>query len=72
VHVYGEAPADLSTACAARGLALHALPWSERAGRVGLAKDAAYLIRPDGYVALAGAARATLETYLDGHGLRFV
>jgi 2-polyprenyl-6-methoxyphenol hydroxylase-like FAD-dependent oxidoreductase len=52
-HVYGEAEARLMDACTARGLPLYEFAWSERARRRGLAQDAVYLIRPDGYVAYA-------------------
>ncbi|HEY2385325.1 MAG TPA: FAD-dependent monooxygenase [Candidatus Binatia bacterium] len=55
VHVYGHAGARVRAASDARGIALHELPWSERAADAGLAQDAPYLVRPDGYVALAAA-----------------
>jgi 2-polyprenyl-6-methoxyphenol hydroxylase-like FAD-dependent oxidoreductase len=73
VHVYGTAPAELRTACRARGLPLHAFTWRRTMRRAGLARNAAYLVRPDGHVALADArARAgTLIAYLDARGLRF-
>jgi 2-polyprenyl-6-methoxyphenol hydroxylase-like FAD-dependent oxidoreductase len=72
VHVYGEASEDLVATCAKRGLHLHAVPWSEAAGKVGFARGAAYLVRPDGYVALADdvASSRTLELYLDARALR--
>ena len=40
--------------------------------RAGLARDALYLIRPDGYVALAdrGSSADALERYLDTRGIR--
>ncbi len=73
VHVYGEASAGLSATCTARGLSLHAFPWQAGVAAAGLARNAAYLVRPDGYVALAdaGASPATLEGYIDARGLRF-
>jgi 2-polyprenyl-6-methoxyphenol hydroxylase-like FAD-dependent oxidoreductase len=73
VHVYGEPSTGLSTTCAARGLRLHTFPWQASAKKAGLARNAAYLVRPDGYVALAdaGASAAGLERYLDARGLRF-
>lgn len=61
VHVYGDAPAGLADVCAQRGLALHAFAWNETARRAGLAQGAAYLVRPDGYVAWAGASVAELR-----------
>jgi 2-polyprenyl-6-methoxyphenol hydroxylase-like FAD-dependent oxidoreductase len=55
VHVYG-APADALRAwCDQRGVPLHAFDWQSSYAEAGLARDAAYLVRPDGYVALADA-----------------
>jgi hypothetical protein len=54
-HVYGDAPAALGKVCEARNLPLYVLPWGARARRAGLARDAVYLVRPDGYVGLATA-----------------
>jgi hypothetical protein len=73
VHVYGEASAELTASCARRGLPLHVFPWSPRAEEAGLARDAAYLVRPDGYVGIAdpAASAATLERYADERGLKF-
>jgi 2-polyprenyl-6-methoxyphenol hydroxylase-like FAD-dependent oxidoreductase len=72
LHVYGSASPDLAKVAADRGLPLSTFPWREAHGEAGLARDAAYLLRPDGHVALADrhAHPATLETYLTAHGLR--
>ena len=72
VHVYGDAPEDLATVCARRSVPLHTFPWQPNTKLAGLAQNAAYLIRPDGYVALAdpAASHDTLAGYLDRHGLR--
>ena len=67
VHVYGEVAPEIRTACEARGLPLHVFPWRPKMARAGLRRDAAYLVRPDGYVALAdseGSAKA-IAPYLD-------
>jgi 2-polyprenyl-6-methoxyphenol hydroxylase-like FAD-dependent oxidoreductase len=55
VHVYGEAREGLGEACFALALPLHRFPWSPAAAHAGLRQDALYLVRPDGYVALADA-----------------
>jgi 2-polyprenyl-6-methoxyphenol hydroxylase-like FAD-dependent oxidoreductase len=72
VHVYGEASADLSALCQQRGLDLHRIPWAPNLRRTGVKQDALYLVRPDGYVALAepkGDAERLLA-YLDAHGIQ--
>jgi hypothetical protein len=57
--------------CAARNLPLEVFPWRPDMSGAGLQRDAAYLVRPDGYVALAEAhARgATVTSYLDARTL---
>jgi len=72
VHVYGEASAETRAACAQRKLPLHVFAWRPAMRRTGLRRDAVYLVRPDGYVALAdsaGAAQA-LTAYLDARMLK--
>lgn len=67
VHVYGEASSELQAECANRKLPLHVFPWSQNMAQPGLRRNAAYLIRPDGYIALAereGNADA-IASYLD-------
>jgi hypothetical protein len=70
--VYGRSPDALAAACRQRGLPLHVFPWSNAMRRAGLARNAAYLVRPDGHVALAdpAASAITLQKYLDERGLR--
>jgi 2-polyprenyl-6-methoxyphenol hydroxylase-like FAD-dependent oxidoreductase len=71
VHVYGEAAPALRESAARRGLAVHQLAWSDAAAAAGLARDALYLVRPDGHVALAAPAQdvATLDAHLTRCGL---
>jgi hypothetical protein len=70
VHVYGTALAPLKEAAARHRIPLHAFPWGPAASRAGLARDAAYLVRPDGYIALAdsGASPGVLEGYVANLG----
>jgi 2-polyprenyl-6-methoxyphenol hydroxylase-like FAD-dependent oxidoreductase len=67
MHVYGEAMPPMRTLCNERRLPLHVFPWRTEMERAGLRRNAAYLVRPDGYVALAdGEGRAaTIAAYLD-------
>ena len=67
VHVYGEATDAMRSMCDERRLPLHVFRWCSEMKRAGLRRNAAYLVRPDGYVALADAEgdAATVASYLD-------
>jgi 2-polyprenyl-6-methoxyphenol hydroxylase-like FAD-dependent oxidoreductase len=69
VHVYGEAAPEVEAVCRERRLPLHVFPWQSAIRRTGLRRDAVYLVRPDGHVALADAdaGAAMLMRYLDAH-----
>jgi 2-polyprenyl-6-methoxyphenol hydroxylase-like FAD-dependent oxidoreductase len=72
VHVYGDAAPEIQAVCAERQLPLHVFSWRPEMGRTGLRRDAVYLVRPDGYVALVdpkGGATA-VTAYLDCVGIR--
>ena len=64
VHVYGEASAEVVAATHDFEIPLHAFGWSRRARDAGLARNAAYLVRPDGYVAFAGMDAARMREHL--------
>ncbi len=72
VHVYGLPTPALARWCATQKLALHAFDWTEACHKAGLARDAAYLIRPDTYVALADKAAqpAAFDRYFADRALR--
>ena len=72
VHVYGEAPESLAAFCAERKLGLHRFEWRREADRAGFARDAVYLLRPDGYIAFAQtrADPAAFARYLDAWSIR--
>jgi 2-polyprenyl-6-methoxyphenol hydroxylase-like FAD-dependent oxidoreductase len=53
LHVYGELRPGVAEACAELRLPLHHFAWRQNMARVGLRRAAFYLLRPDGYVALA-------------------
>jgi 2-polyprenyl-6-methoxyphenol hydroxylase-like FAD-dependent oxidoreductase len=64
VHVYGEPREGLAESCAELKLPLHQFAWQRALQRAGLERGALYLIRPDGYVALADS-RAAAERLRD-------
>ncbi|HEY6387783.1 MAG TPA: FAD-dependent monooxygenase [Candidatus Acidoferrum sp.] len=71
VHVYGDAAPEVQAMCDARKLPLRVFPWRPEVSRTGLRRNAVYLVRPDGYVALAdpaGSATA-ITSYLDAREL---
>ena len=71
VHIYGEASQAVQNVCESFGLALREFPWNDAFWRAGLMHDAIYLVRPDGYVALAepNARAPALERYLESWGI---
>jgi 2-polyprenyl-6-methoxyphenol hydroxylase-like FAD-dependent oxidoreductase len=70
-HVYGEPRVSAKAACAELQLPLHIFAWTPEAKSAGLLRSAFYLVRPDGYVALADADGGAngLRRYLMARGL---
>ena len=66
------APGALRSWCRQQGLPLRELAWRPQYGEAGFAQDALYLIRPDGYVALAepSGAADVLQRYFAQRGIR--
>ena len=63
--------ARIRTVCDERKLPLHVFPWRPEMGRAGLRRNAVYLVRPDGYVALADpeGSATVITSYLDARKL---
>ena len=72
VHVYGAVNSEFRAMLASTGIPVHAFAWSETAGKAGLQRDAAYLVRPDGHVALASPVQeaASFQRYLAGLAIK--
>ncbi len=72
VHVYGEPQRGVAEACAELQLPLHRFAWQPGMQRAGFKSAALYLIRPDGYVALADphADPERLRQYFGEHSGR--
>ncbi len=68
IHVYGVASSDLKAWAQQTRIPVHEFEWSEKYGDVGLANGAAYLLRPDTYIALAepqGSVHAFKKYFAD-------
>jgi hypothetical protein len=67
MHVYGHPTPGLEALCQMRGLEYHQFRWLPSMRTAGLWKNAAYLIRPDGYVAIIDPRPnlQRIEAYLD-------
>jgi 2-polyprenyl-6-methoxyphenol hydroxylase-like FAD-dependent oxidoreductase len=70
VHVYGAADAALSSWCRKRNVTLHQFEWQTVHDEAGLVRNAAYLLRPDTYVAMASGTPDSLEHYFASRGIR--
>jgi hypothetical protein len=53
VHVYGVVKDEMTEWCQSMGIPVQVFPWNQKYQEVGLAKDTAYLLRPDTYIAVA-------------------
>jgi 2-polyprenyl-6-methoxyphenol hydroxylase-like FAD-dependent oxidoreductase len=72
VHVYGSPNTELVEFCAERALQFQAFPWQAACHEAGILQNALYLVRPDGYVALADpdASTQTLAQYFTTRDIR--
>ena len=73
LHVYGDMKRDLMSAARQIALPTHSFIWSDQAHDAGFERDAAYLVRPDGYVAaaLGDQSAPALTSFIDRFGIRF-
>ncbi len=67
IHVYGDVSEPLHSFATERNLPVQPFTWSEGAQEAGFAKDAIYLVRPDGYVAYASPSQdiAGLQNFIE-------
>ena len=72
VHVYGKVQRGVNEACAKLGLPLYLFSWEPAMQRAGFQSGAMYLVRPDGYAALADASAdpERLRQYFTDRGWR--
>ncbi|KAJ6114969.1 Monooxygenase FAD-binding [Penicillium sp. IBT 16267x] len=72
IHVYGDQRPDLAKWCSAHSVQLTVFDWDPHHGKVGFKKDAAYLLRPDQYIAgifELASIESSLDDYFSSHGL---
>jgi len=70
-HVYGEAPPGIQAACGELNLRFHQFAWHAGMRDAGFVSGGLYLVRPDGYVAMAetGCSPERLRGYFREHVL---
>jgi 2-polyprenyl-6-methoxyphenol hydroxylase-like FAD-dependent oxidoreductase len=70
IHVYGEEPPEIRGWCEHNGIVFHAFTWDPKYKKAGFTEGAAYVLRPDTYIALADAhpTSASLENYFNTIG----
>jgi 2-polyprenyl-6-methoxyphenol hydroxylase-like FAD-dependent oxidoreductase len=72
-HIYGDAARDIRALADRRQIPLHVYAWEPAMKLAGLKRDAVYLVRPDGYVALAGASSATaIDSFLNDRMIKAI
>jgi 2-polyprenyl-6-methoxyphenol hydroxylase-like FAD-dependent oxidoreductase len=67
IHVYGHATPAMKSLSESRAVPLHEFPWRAKMSDAGLVRDAVYLLRPDGYIAVTNPQgdAAAIASYLD-------
>lgn len=67
IHVYGKAKPALREFAKASAYPFYEFPWKEKMKVAGMGRDSMYLIRPDGYVALANAGQEVekIKSFID-------
>lgn len=73
LHIYGEPSESLTEPMAKLGLTITLFPYSPAVSKAGFARNQAYLIRPDGYIALiiTNQNSTQLADYVQTWGLKF-
>jgi 2-polyprenyl-6-methoxyphenol hydroxylase-like FAD-dependent oxidoreductase len=71
IHVYGSVDPGFAAFAAESGIKLHRFDWSNEAARAGLVSNVAYLVRPDGHIAIVAAQEtATFERFIAAFAIR--
>jgi hypothetical protein len=72
VHVYGSPRRGVKETCASLNLPLQVFPWTTETERAGFTRNSVYVIRPDGYIAVAdeGTAPQKWSEYFTRRGIK--
>lgn len=70
VHVYGDSPPGIDAVSATHSLLVHRFDFDAATKSVSLARNAVYVVRPDGHVGAALHSADELKRYLDRHGIQ--
>jgi len=72
MHVYGAPEPGLQALSDRRGIPLHVFAWQAAMKQAGLRRNAVYLVRPDGYIALGDTLgrAAAISAYLDKNKIK--
>ncbi len=72
IHVYGDAAPDLQALADGKKIPLCIFSWHADMSQTGLKRNAAYLIRPDGYIGVAdsGGSATAIGAYLSEKNLK--
>ena len=74
IHIYGNVSPEIQQLCEERQMPLHVFRWRREMSRSGFERDAVYLVRPDGYLAVAarGDDSEQLSAYLEAHQIKSI
>lgn len=72
IHIYGDVAPAFRIILDPTGIEMRTFAWTSEAKAAGLVRNAAYLVRPDGYIALAMPVQdaSTFVRYIDEHAIK--
>lgn len=67
LHLYGETTPSLRKFADKNAMVLHEVKWTPDMGKSGIQKNSVFLVRPDGYIAVAGTPQEVdkMQAFLD-------
>jgi 2-polyprenyl-6-methoxyphenol hydroxylase-like FAD-dependent oxidoreductase len=71
IHVYGEASQTLQETARTLGVEINVFEWTENAKAAGVIKGLAYLLRPDGHIAVTSSDGKVISQYFVTRNIKF-